>query len=198
MDDSQSSVVPMLAYMDGPRAMDWLAQAFGFEERQRWLNERGELTHGEMSTGGWTHHAGNADARLRESASTSFWLLPRPPPWGPRSPWVIDGVLVYVEDITSHFDRARESWRDAPVWHRDWPRRQPSVSRRGPRGTPVDVHGAASDDDPRGPSLASPDVRKARPISGGPRDPGPRRRHLTEASSVRSRSCISQAWSSTW
>ena len=107
MDDSQSSVVPMLAYMDGPRAMDWLAQAFGFEERQRWLNERGELTHGEMSTGGGlimlaTPTPDYESPRRHRSgcAAAASWS---------RSPWVIDGVLVHVEDITSHFDRARES-----------------------------------------------------------------------------------------
>jgi uncharacterized glyoxalase superfamily protein PhnB len=29
------AVVPMLAYENGPAAMDWLARAFGFRERMR-------------------------------------------------------------------------------------------------------------------------------------------------------------------
>jgi uncharacterized glyoxalase superfamily protein PhnB len=33
------AVVPMLAYEDGPVAMDWLARAFGFRERMRMLTK---------------------------------------------------------------------------------------------------------------------------------------------------------------
>ena len=51
MDSHRQGVVPMLSYADGPAAMDWLANAFGFEERERWLDEDGVLSHGEMSTG---------------------------------------------------------------------------------------------------------------------------------------------------
>lgn len=29
----EQAVVPMIAYQDGPAAMDWLARAFGFVER---------------------------------------------------------------------------------------------------------------------------------------------------------------------
>jgi uncharacterized glyoxalase superfamily protein PhnB len=107
MDDGLPSVVPMLSYMDGPRAMDWLATAFGFEERQRWLNDRGDLTHGEMSTGRGlimlATPASDYESPLRHRsgcAAAAAWS---------RSPWVIDGVLVYVDDITSHFERARNS-----------------------------------------------------------------------------------------
>src|SRR5262249_62386188 len=44
-------VIPMLAYENGPAAMDWLAEAFGFVEKDRRV-EDGRLTHGEMDTGG--------------------------------------------------------------------------------------------------------------------------------------------------
>ncbi len=36
----------MVAYRDGPAAMDWLAAAFGFREEARWLDDEGVLTHG--------------------------------------------------------------------------------------------------------------------------------------------------------
>ena len=31
----------MIAYRDGTSAMEWLSEAFGFEERARWLDEDG-------------------------------------------------------------------------------------------------------------------------------------------------------------
>ncbi len=107
MDSSMPGVVPMLSYMDGPGAMDWLAQAFGFEERERWLNDRGELTHGEMSTGGGLIMLATPTSDY-ESPRRHRALCAAAAEWA-ESPWVIDGVLVYVEDITSHFDRARAS-----------------------------------------------------------------------------------------
>jgi uncharacterized glyoxalase superfamily protein PhnB len=44
-------VVPMIAYQDGPAAMDWLAAAFGFREQTRWVDDDGVLSHGEMVAG---------------------------------------------------------------------------------------------------------------------------------------------------
>ncbi len=34
-------VIPMIAYQDGPKAMDWLSSAFGFKERARMLDKKG-------------------------------------------------------------------------------------------------------------------------------------------------------------
>src|SRR5207247_1483429 len=45
------TVVPMIAYENGPAAMDWLVSAFGFSEVDRRV-EDGRLTHGELDTGG--------------------------------------------------------------------------------------------------------------------------------------------------
>ena len=44
-------VIPMIAYEDGPAAMDWLSSAFGFTERTRMLGQDGRLSHGEMQAG---------------------------------------------------------------------------------------------------------------------------------------------------
>jgi uncharacterized glyoxalase superfamily protein PhnB len=85
--------------------MDWLARAFGFAERTRMLDRDGRLSHGELETG------------------TGLVMLATPSPryQGPRRhrehceaaaqwqevPWVVDGVLVYVDDVPAHFERAR-------------------------------------------------------------------------------------------
>jgi PhnB protein len=104
MDDSAQGVVPMLAYADGSAAMAWLSNAFGFEERERWLDESGVLTHGEMSTGRGlimlaTPTPDYESPRLHRShcRAAAAWSA---------APWVIDGVLVYVDDVVAHFERA--------------------------------------------------------------------------------------------
>ena len=94
----------MLAYEDGPAALDWLARAFGFTERARLLDASGRLTHGELDTGGGLvmlatpspHYQG--PRRHREGCEAARR-------WS-EVPWVVDGVLVYVEDVESHRARA--------------------------------------------------------------------------------------------
>jgi uncharacterized glyoxalase superfamily protein PhnB len=105
MDSYSPGVVPMISYADGPAAMDWLSRAFGFEERERWLDDSGRLSHGEMSTGGGlimlaTPTPDYEGPRLHRSHcdAAAAWAA---------APWVIDGVLVYVDDVTAHFERAK-------------------------------------------------------------------------------------------
>jgi uncharacterized glyoxalase superfamily protein PhnB len=101
----EQGVVPMLAYRDGSRAMDWLAAAFGFRERARWLDDDGVLTHGEMATDRGVimlatptpDYEGPLQHRSH-CAQAAAWSA---------APWVIDGVLVYVDDIESHFGQAK-------------------------------------------------------------------------------------------
>jgi uncharacterized glyoxalase superfamily protein PhnB len=102
----EPEVVPMLAYEDGPAAMDWLAKAFGFDEVVRMLGPDGRLSHGEMMTGeegmimlatpsphyqSPRHHRESCEAAARWS----------------NVPYVVDGVLVHVWDVDAHFERAR-------------------------------------------------------------------------------------------
>ena len=99
-------VIPMIAYEDGPKAMDWLSSAFGFKERTRMLGKDGRLSHGEMQAGegvimlatpspdyqGPRHHREGCDAAQKWSAV----------------PYIVDGVLVYVDDIDAHFAHAKQ------------------------------------------------------------------------------------------
>jgi len=103
---SGQQVIPMIAYANGPAAMDWLARAFGFRELDRRV-ENGRLTHGEMDTGGGLvmlatpslHYHG--PKRHREECDVArAWH---------DVPYIIDGVLVYVDDIAAHFERARSA-----------------------------------------------------------------------------------------
>ena len=101
------AVIPMIAYQDGPTAMDWLSTAFGFKERTRMVTPEGRLSHGEMEAG----------------EGLIMLATPSPDYQGPRKhregceraakwssvPYIIDGVLVYVDDVPAHFERARQA-----------------------------------------------------------------------------------------
>jgi PhnB protein len=96
--------IPMLAYEDGPAAMDWLASAFGFIETVRWTDDDGQLMHGEMDTGAGivmlatpSPDYEGPQRHRRHCARANAWL---------QVPWVVDGVLVYVDDVPSHRSRA--------------------------------------------------------------------------------------------
>ena len=100
------TVIPMLAYEDGSRAMDWLITAFGFVERERWIGDDGVLSHGELGVGSdgvvmlaTPSPSYESPARHRaHCAEAAAWST---------VPFVIDGVLVQVDELDAHYDRAR-------------------------------------------------------------------------------------------
>jgi PhnB protein len=106
MPADEPGVIPMLAYENGPAAMDWLAAAFGFEERDRRLDANGRLSHGEMKAGEGVimlatpspHYEGPRHHR-QGCAAASKWS---------EVPYIVDGVLVYVGDLAKHFQRAKQ------------------------------------------------------------------------------------------
>ena len=99
-------IVPMLAYEDGPAALDWLTKAFGFREVTRWLADDGSLSHGELELGEGqlimlatpTPEYRNPKRHREECEQARAWS---------EVPYVIDGVLVYVGDFDAHLARAR-------------------------------------------------------------------------------------------
>lgn len=103
---SSPRVIPMLSYEDGPKALAWLASAFAFVERARMVDTAGRLTHGEMEINGGglimlaTPSADYECPKRHRAACESMrrWYA---------APWVIDGVLVYVDEIDAHFARAK-------------------------------------------------------------------------------------------
>ena len=107
MSTTYPGVIPMIAYEDGPRALDWLAQAFGFKERARMTAANGRLSHGEMEAG---------DGLIMLATPTPDYESPKHHREGcePASKWstvpyIIDGVLVYVGDVSAHFECARKA-----------------------------------------------------------------------------------------
>ena len=102
-----NSVIPMISYEDGVAALEWLHRAFGFTELTRMLSDDGRLAHGEMQVGGGVIMLASPSAhyegprRHRDSCEAARR-------WS-EVPWVIDGVLVFVEDIEAHYGRASEA-----------------------------------------------------------------------------------------
>ncbi len=89
-------IIPMLAYVNGVEAMNWLCEVFGFTEKTRWLDDAGRLSHGEIAMGDYIvmlaepsphyqspkHHAAQnaafAAAKWFRGAfisSTEFWCM---------------------------------------------------------------------------------------------------------------------------
>ena len=106
MANEYPDVIPMIAYEDGPKAMDWLASAFGFTERARILDKDGRLSHGEMQVG---------DGVIMLATPTPEYQSPKQhretcesaQKWS-AVPYINDGVLVYVDDVHVHVARAKQ------------------------------------------------------------------------------------------
>jgi uncharacterized glyoxalase superfamily protein PhnB len=94
-------IYPMIAYEDTAAAIDWLTNAFGFEERgPRYEMEDGTVGHAELELGGQVVMLATPNREYqspkthRETcAAAARWL---------DNPWVIDGVLVLVDDLDAH------------------------------------------------------------------------------------------------
>jgi uncharacterized glyoxalase superfamily protein PhnB len=101
------AVIPMIAYEDGPKAMDWLSSAFGFKERARMVTPDGRLSHGEMEAGEGLIMLATPSAdyhgpkkHREECEQAAKWS---------SVPYVVDGVLVYVPDASGHYERAHKA-----------------------------------------------------------------------------------------
>ncbi|WP_154402464.1 VOC family protein [Mucilaginibacter endophyticus] len=102
---NNQQIIPMLAYEDGLAAMDWLCDVFGFTENMRMTDDAGRLAHGELKMGdslvmlaepsrdyqGPVHHAQNCEIAAKWSTV----------------PYIINGVLVYVDDVVAHYNIAK-------------------------------------------------------------------------------------------
>jgi uncharacterized glyoxalase superfamily protein PhnB len=98
-------IYPMIAYENTAAAIDWLTKAFGFEERgERYVMEDGTIGHAELEIGGERVMLATPSAEYqspkthRESCDAAArWL---------DNPWVVDGLLVLVDDLDAHHARA--------------------------------------------------------------------------------------------
>lgn len=100
-------VIPMLSYENVARAAEWIAGAFGFRETGRWADADGRVTHVNMELGGGVIMLG-FPSRDYQNPRHHAEVCDHARAWS-TTPFVIDGVLVYVDDIDAHFERAQAS-----------------------------------------------------------------------------------------
>ena len=94
-------IVPMIAYEDTAAAIDWLTGAFGFTEHgRRYVMDDGTIGHAELELDGEIVMLATpspdyeSPKRHRETCDAARrWL---------DNPWVVDGVLVLVDDLDAH------------------------------------------------------------------------------------------------
>ncbi|HEY6567346.1 MAG TPA: VOC family protein [Actinomycetota bacterium] len=104
--DTPHAAIPMLSYEDVGAAVDWLTDAFGFQEvGERYTEEDGRVTHAELELDGavvylgWpgdgyrspAHHAEECEVARRWS----------------EVPFIVNGVNIKVDDVMAHCERAR-------------------------------------------------------------------------------------------
>jgi uncharacterized glyoxalase superfamily protein PhnB len=107
MAEQYPGVIPMISYEDGVAALEWLARAFGFRERARMVGEDGRLAHGEMEAGGGLIMLATPSPGY-ESPRHHREHCERTLAWSEVA-WVVDGVLVYVDDVAAHCEQARRA-----------------------------------------------------------------------------------------
>jgi PhnB protein len=96
----------MRAYEDVGSAVDWLCKAFGFRESgERYTDDEGRVTHAEIELDGaevmlgWPGPDYQSPAHHAEACEHARkWL---------DVPYIVDGTLVYVDDVDAHCERAR-------------------------------------------------------------------------------------------
>jgi len=99
------SVVPMISYEDGIAALKWLRSAFGFRETARVTTPDGRLSHGEMKAGNGLIMLASPTPEYR-GPKHHREVCEQARKWS-EVPWIIDGVLVLVDDLDRHFRRAK-------------------------------------------------------------------------------------------
>lgn len=87
-----ATVVPVLIYEDVAAAVDWLCGAFGFSERLRYVGRDGRTTHAQLAI---------AECAIMVGARGGEFQPP-------RQGEVNQYVVVHVEDVDGHFERARQ------------------------------------------------------------------------------------------
>ena len=116
---SGQNIIPMLSYENGIPAIEWLNRVFGFEENIEMRMTEGErLTHAELklndniimlATPSSDYEGINK--HRSHCAQMNKWL---------SVPYIVNGLLVYVDDVDAHFKNAKENGAEILSEIEDW------------------------------------------------------------------------------
>jgi|ERR1051326_69676 PhnB protein len=101
---ADQTIFPMIAYENAAMAMTWLVRAFGFIERSRMTDQQGRVVHGELELSGSVVMLASPTSEYR-SPKNHAETCDQARRWS-AVPWVIDGVLVMVDDVDAHYKNA--------------------------------------------------------------------------------------------
>lgn len=103
------TIVPMIAYEDTAAALDWLARAFGFREREdsRYTEPDGTISHAEMELGSGVIMLATPTSDY-QSPKHHAEVCEQARKWS-AVPYIIDGLHVHVDDVDAHFRQARDA-----------------------------------------------------------------------------------------
>ncbi len=104
-------IMPSLRYEDVGRVLGWLSPAFAFKEHLRWVDKNGAVVHAEMRI---------ANAFIELSAGPEGYQNPK------RLGDVCQSLVVFVDDVDSHFQKARAAGASiiTTPQHKPWGLRQ--------------------------------------------------------------------------
>ena len=104
---TKQRVIPMLSYEDAGGSADWIASAFGLHETGRWADDDGTVTHVNMELDGSEFMLG-LPTREYQSPRHHAQVCEHARRWS-ETPYIVDGVLVYVDDLDAHYAHAKEA-----------------------------------------------------------------------------------------
>jgi uncharacterized glyoxalase superfamily protein PhnB len=99
-DGTRPNIFPTLRYRDANRAIEWLVEAFGFDERDTTRDSDGIVVHAELQLGAGMIMLGQHD--------DSAWM-------GGRAPDALastSGVYAIIENPDAHYAQARAAGAD--------------------------------------------------------------------------------------
>jgi uncharacterized glyoxalase superfamily protein PhnB len=97
----------MVSYEDVASAADWLRTAFGFQERLRYTESDGTISHVQLELGEGLIMLGSAGGDyVSPKRHAQMCEVMRSMT---DNQYVSDGVHVYVDDVTQHYETARSA-----------------------------------------------------------------------------------------
>jgi uncharacterized glyoxalase superfamily protein PhnB len=99
-------ISPYLYYEDGAAAMDWLIEAFGFEEDMRMTSDEGRLEHGQLKLGDQIVMLGEPGPQYENPKKRGGATA---------------GVHVYVDDVDAHYEQTKAAGAEIHMEPTDQP-----------------------------------------------------------------------------